>query len=141
LLLKKIKDITSENFVSAVNLGDKNSKTLGFLPKSAFEKYAKSGQLIGAFDVKSNEFLGYLLYRISYNRVTIVHCCIDTAHRNKNVAQKLVTNLKQTTKQYDGIKLSCRNDYGIDKVWERFNFVPIKEKKGRSKLGLPLTIW
>jgi predicted nucleic acid-binding protein len=141
LLLKKIKDIASENFVDAVNLGDKNSKTLGFLPKSAFEKYAKSGQLIGAFDTKSNEFLGYLLYRISYNRVTIVHCCIDSAHRNKNVAQKLVTNLKQTTKQYDGIKLSCRNDYGIDKVWERFNFVPIKEKKGRSKLGLPLTIW
>lgn len=141
MLLKEIKDITSENFVDAVNLGDKNSKTLGFLPKSAFEKYAKSGQLIGAFDKESNEFLGYLLYRISYNRVTIVHCCIDSAHRNKNVAQKLVTKLKQTTKQYDGIKLSCRNDYGIDKVWERFNFVPIKEKKGRSKLGLPLTIW
>ncbi|APA65887.1 hypothetical protein [Maribacter sp. 1_2014MBL_MicDiv] len=141
MLLKKIKDITSDNFIKAVNLGDKNSKTLGFLPKSAFEKYAKLGQLIGAFSSKSNEFLGYLLYRISYNRVTIVHCCIDIKYRNKNIAQKLVDNLKQTTKQYDGIKLSCRNDYGIDKVWERFNFVPIKEKKGRSKLGLPLTIW
>ncbi|MEP2057758.1 MAG: hypothetical protein ABJJ05_08125 [Maribacter litoralis] len=141
MLLKKIKDITSNNFVEAVNLGDKNSKTLGFLPKSAFEKYAKSGQLIGAFDTNSNEFLGYLLYRISFNRVTIVHCCIDSKHRNKNVALKLINNLKKTTKQYDGIKLSCRNDYGIDKVWERFNFVPIKEKKGRSRLGLPLTIW
>ncbi len=49
--------------------------------------------------------------------------------------------LKKNTKQYEGIKLSCRNDYGIDKVWEKFNFVPIKEKIGRSKKGLPLTVW
>jgi predicted nucleic acid-binding protein len=141
LLLEKINNITSVKFNEAVKLGDNNSKTLGFLPKVAFEKYAESGQLIGAFDRKTNEFLGYLLYRISYNRVTIVHCCIDNNHRNKNVAKKLVNYLKQNTKQYDGIKLSCRNDYGIDKVWQRFSFVPIKEKKGRSKLGLPLTIW
>ena len=141
MLLEKINNITSVKFNEAVKLGDNNSKTLGFLPKVAFEKYAESGQLIGAFDKKTNEFLGYLLYRISYNRVTIVHCCIDNNHRNKNVAKKLVNYLKQNTKQYDGIKLSCRNDYGIDKVWQRFSFVPIKEKKGRSKLGLPLTIW
>ncbi len=141
MLLEKINDIGSLKFKEAVKLGDNNSKTLGFLPKVAFEKYAESGQLIGAFDKKTTKFLGYLLYRISYNRVTIVHCCINNNYRNKNVAKKLVNHLKQNTKQYDGIKLSCRNDYGIDKVWQRFNFVPVKEKKGRSKLGLPLTIW
>jgi predicted nucleic acid-binding protein/predicted transcriptional regulator len=131
----------SKEFNDAVELGDRNSKTLGFLPKVAFEKYAKQNQLIGAFDSNSNELLGYLLYRVSYNKVTIVHLCINKTKRNNSSAKKLVNYLKENTKQYDGIKLSCRNNYGIDSVWEKFNFVPIKEKIGRSKKGYPLTIW
>lgn len=141
MITKLIDRITSKDFKDIVELGDKNSKTLGFLPYVAFEKYARQKQLIGAFDKKSNELLGYLLYRISYNKVTIVHLCIDENKRNNNTAKNLVNYLKKNTKQYDGIKLSCRNSYGIDKVWERFNFVPIKEKRGRSKEGYPLTIW
>lgn len=139
--IEKINNIQSEKFKKAVELGDRNSATLGFLPYQAFEKYATENQLIGIFEKSSNDLMGYLLYRISFNRVTIVHCCINENHRKKNVALKLVDYLKNNTKQFEGIKLSCRNDYGIDKVWESFNFVPVKEKKGRSKLGLPLTVW
>ena len=136
-----INKITPKEFNEAVELGDRNSKTLGFLPKVAFEKYANQSQLIGAFDKNSNELLGYLLYRVPFNKVTIVHLCINKTKRNNNTASKLVNYLKKNTKQYEGIKLSCRNDYGIDPVWEKFNFVPVKEKIGRSKKGLPLTIW
>lgn len=141
MLIKPINNTHSDEFKSAVELGDRNSKTLGFLPFVAFQKYATQNQLIGAFEKGSNELLGYLLYRISYNKVTIVHLCINETKRNNNTANKLVDYLKKNTKQYDGIKLSCRNDYGIDTVWEKFNFVPIKEKIGRSKKGLPLTVW
>lgn len=141
LLIKPINNTLSDEFKSAVELGDRNSKTLGFLPFVAFQKYATQNQLIGAFEKVTNELLGYLLYRISYNKVTIVHLCINETKRNNNTAKKLVDYLKKNTKQYDGIKLSCRNDYGIDSVWEKFNFVPIKEKVGRSKKGLPLTVW
>jgi predicted nucleic acid-binding protein len=141
LTINIINKTTSKEFNDAVELGDRNSKTLGFLPKVAFEKYAKQSQLIGAFDKSSNELLGYLLFRVSYNRVTIVHLCINETKRNNSSANKLVNYLKKNTKQYDGIRLSCRNNYGIDSVWEKFNFVPIKEKIGRSKEGYPLTIW
>lgn len=141
MIIEIIHNTSSKKFRDAVELGDKNSKTLGFLPFVAFEKYAKQKQLIGAFEKNSGEFLGYLLYRVSFNRVTIVHCCIDEKYRNRNTAYKLISYLKKVTKQYEGIKLSCRNDYGIDHVWERCNFVPIKEKIGRSKKGLPLTVW
>lgn len=133
--------MTSKEFLDAVELGDNNSKTLGFLPHDAFKNYAKQNQLIGAFKKDSNELLGYVLYRVSYNKVTIVHLCINENLRRNNTAGKLVEYLKNNTKQYDGIRLSCRNDYGIDRVWERFNFVPIKEKPGRSKKALPLTVW
>lgn len=139
--IKLINNTSSKEFEKAVELGDRNSKTLGFLPYTAFKKYAKQNQLIGAFEKETNELLGYLLYRISYNKVTIVHLCINETKRNNNTANKLVDHLKKNTKQFDGIKLSCRNDYEIDKVWEKFNFVPVIEKAGRSKKGLPLTVW
>ncbi|NER17410.1 PIN domain-containing protein [Spongiivirga citrea] len=141
MIIRIINNASSKEFRNAVKLGDSNSKTLGFLPFIAFEKYAKLNQLIGAFEKGTNELLGYLLYRISYNKVTIVHLCISKNRRKSSTANKLVDYLKKHTRQYDGIKLSCRNDYGIDKVWEKFNFVPIIEKTGRSKRGLPLTIW
>jgi predicted transcriptional regulator len=141
LQIERINNIKSEKFKKVIELGDRNAITLGFLPYQAFEKYASDNQLFGVFEEKSNDLMGYLLYRISFNRVTIVHCCINENHRKKNVALKLVDYLKNNTKQFEGIKLSCRNDYGIDKVWESFNFVPIKEKTGRSKKGLPLTVW
>lgn len=139
--IERINNIKSEKFKKVIELGDKNSSTLGFLPYQAFEKYAADNQLFGILEENSNDLMGYLLYRISFNRVTIVHCCINENHRKKNIALKLIDYLKNNTKQFEGIKLSCRNDYEIDKVWESFNFVPIKEKTGRSKKGLPLTIW
>ena len=89
----------------------------------------------------TKELQGYLLYRVSYNKVTIVHCCVNNSFRGNNIAYNLIQYLKNNTKQYDGIKLSCRNDYGINAFWEKCKFVPIKEKVGRSKKGLPLTVW
>ncbi len=136
-----INKIDSEQFIDAVELGDSNSKTLGFLPQAAFENNAKKNMLIGVFEDNSTVLLGYLLYRISYEKVTIVHLCISKEHRNKGVARLLVNYLKQNTKIFKGIRLKCRNNYGINKVWEQFDFIPIEEKPGRSKEGYLLTTW
>ena len=141
MILKKIQNTKSKAYKEVVELGDKNSKTLGFLPESAFAKYAQEGKLIAAYKKDTNDLIGYILYRVSYNKVTIVHLCVSNNNRKSNVASTLINYLKNNTKQYDGIKLSCRNDYGIDHVWESFNFVPIKERIGRSKKKLPLTVW
>ena len=141
MIFKIIKNPKSKAYKEVVALGDKNSKTLGFLPHSAFAKYAKEGKIIGAYPNGSKELIGYILYRVSYNKVTIVHLCIPEEHRKGNTASKLVSHLKENTTQYDGIRLSCRNDYKIDRLWESLNFVPIKEKPGRGKEKLALTVW
>jgi len=139
LTIKKINDIYSKYFKDVISLGDENSKTLGFLPYAAFKKFAQLNQIYGV--IENDELLGYLLYRISFRRVTIVHLCISKKHRGKKVAKLLIDKLKQDTKNFFEIRLSCRNDYGIDAVWASFNFVPIHEKIGRSKKKLPLTVW
>lgn len=135
-----INKIKSREFEQVIALGDANTKTLGFLPKVVFEEYAKLNQLVGVIS-DNNEILGYLLYRISNDKVTIVHLCIKTEMRGKGIAHLLVSFLKDSTKKYQGIRLSCRNDYRINRVWEKFNFIPMNEKPGRSKKKLPLTVW
>lgn len=130
----------SEYFQKVVTLGDSNSKTLGFLPRDAFEKYAGLRQIIIALDVEQ-ELVGYLLYRTSYNSVKIVHLCVESGKRGSGIAETLVNFLKKQTKHYDGIKLKCRVDYGVDHVWESFNFVARDTVEGRGADRKPLTVW
>jgi predicted nucleic acid-binding protein len=39
------------------------------------------------------------------------------------------------------IHLNCRQDYGIDGMWEKFGFIPMHEKSGNNKLGKLVTTW
>lgn len=126
-----------------IKLGDSNSKTLGFFPKSAFEEAAKNERILVAIDEDGN-FLGYLLYNSNRRGVVyIVHLCIDSKYRGKGVAECLFTELKKITDNgfYDGIRVHCRRDYGINNFWEKLGFSPRGEKPGRSKKGTTLTVW
>lgn len=128
-----------EYLESVIELGDRNSKTLGFFPRDAFVDQAKKGLIYLA--IKDNSLYGYLMYRKSYDRINIVHLCVDEQFRGHRTAIKLLDYLKENTKAYRGIRLKCRNDYKINSLWEKANFTPINEQRGRSKVGHRLTIW
>jgi len=122
-----------------IDLGDRHSKTLGFFPKEAFEDQAKKGLVLCALE--DEVLLGYLMFRISFDRVNIVHLCVDEEHQGKHIAVKLINKLKATSTRYKGIRLKCRNDYKANSFWEKVNFCPIKEILGRSQHGYLLTVW
>ena len=122
-----------------VQIGDSNAKTLGFFPQAAFKDQLIKGAILGA--ISNENLVGYLMYRISFDRVNIVHLCIDEKYRGKHIALRLLDQLKKNTKQYRGIRLKCRQDYKENSFWERTNFIPIGEVTGRGKLGNLLTIW
>ncbi|MGB3652457.1 MAG: GNAT family N-acetyltransferase, partial [Rivularia sp. (in: cyanobacteria)] len=134
-------DDKSPYLQEVIRLGDKNRKTLGFLPDKAFTESAKKQEILIAIDSEA-EFAGYLLFRTSYNRITIVHLCIAPSHRGKGITKKLIDKLKKITQdKYEGIGLSCRNDYGLDNMWSGNGFIPKWEKPGRGKDGKMLTYW
>ncbi|WP_414586275.1 GNAT family N-acetyltransferase [Scytonema sp. PCC 10023] len=131
----------SPHLPTVIELGRRNRATLGFLPKGAFEERAAKGEILGAID-REKGCIGYLLYRCSYDRITIVHLCVDSSYRGKGVAKLLVDYLKQRTQEkYSGIGLSCRRDYGLEKMWSSLGFVPQYDKPGNSKDGKLLTFW
>ncbi len=134
-------DDKSPDLPTVIELWRANRATLGLFPKGAFEERAASRQILIAVDPQAG-CIGYLLYRCSYDRITIVHLCIAPSHRSQGVASLLVDYLKQITRaKYSGIGLSCRRDYGLHNMWSRFNFVAKYEKPGKGKEQKPLTFW
>ncbi len=126
-----------------VDLGTKNSATLGFLPRGAFEGHAKRKQIIVALD-RTKKIIGYLLYRTNQSNdfAYITHLCVDENVRRKSVAQLLFEKFKSIVlHNYVGIKVRCRRDYEASKVWPKLGFYARDEIKGRSKHGSTLTIW
>ncbi|MFN6498041.1 MAG: GNAT family N-acetyltransferase [Nostoc sp. DedQUE01] len=134
-------DDTSPHLPAVIELWRPNRTTLGFFPQGAFVERAKNRQILVALDPQAG-CIGYLLYRHSYDRITIVHLCVDGEHQNKKVARLLVNHLKQITKEkYRGIGLNCRRDYDLGGMWSKLGFVHQYEKEGKSKDKKLLTFW
>jgi len=117
-----------------------NAKTLGFLPKDAFEEHARLRQIIVALGSDCN-CLGYVLYRVARGRASIVHLCAADAARGKGVGRLLVDRLKQETKSLEGIGLYCRRDYEATYLWSKLGFEATHAKPGRGKDLAELTFW
>ncbi len=139
----KLHQESHHHFTEVLELGRKNSKTLGFLPEGAYKAHAIKGQLITAINT-DDCIIGYLLYSVNRRQglVSIVHLCIELTYRKQGVASALKRDLEATTKaQYRGIRVHCRRDYNLDIFWQELGFVALGEKSGRGKKAEPLTVW
>lgn len=122
-------------------LGKENSATLGFFPDGAFDEYFRKNQILIA-EYSEKELAGYLLYRITTTKVVITHLCISDEHRRKGISSLLIDELVRLTKDnYLGIGLHCRRDFEASKLWPKYGFIPVSEKKGRSVDPTILTYW
>lgn len=130
----------SEHLFEILALHRANARDLGFFPEGAFSEHHERGQIIVAH-TRSREFLGYLLYRISKGRASIVHLCVHELAKRRGVAKKLVEELKARTTSLQGIGLYCRRDYAAVAMWPRFGFEAVNSKTGRGKDCAELTFW
>lgn len=133
-------DKSSPHFASVISLWRQNAGELGFFPKGAFEAHAAKKQILVA--LRNGQFAGYLLYRISRDRTSIVHLCIAQEFRGSGIASSLFSELDKATADLEGIGLWCRRDYShATALWERLGFKPRSDKPGRGKDGSHLTFW
>ncbi|TYQ31507.1 GNAT family N-acetyltransferase [Pseudanabaena sp. UWO310] len=123
-------------------LGKANSSTLSLFPEGAFDQYIWKGNVLVALD-ENDTFLGYLLYTVKKKerQIKIYHLCLKKESERKGIARKLIDYLKSITREFIDIHLNCRQDYGIDGMWEKFGFIPMHEKSGNNKLGKLVTTW
>lgn len=123
-----------------IELWKQHAKTLGFFPEGAFIEHASKGNILIALD-NENTLLGYLLFRISKQRVNITHLCIGLSCQGSGLSRGLLECLKKETEGLKGIGLYCRRDYGVNTFWPKLGFIPVNEKSGRGKDMQPLTFW
>lgn len=117
-----------------IELGNLNSKTLGFLPVGGFIEHAKKRWIVIAYD--EGELAGYLLYRLGRKnlKVSITHLCVDEKFRGKNISSRFIDKLKEKYQNdFIGISLSCRQDYlYASSLWERYGFIQKDVVRSRS---------
>ena len=108
----KFIDQNSNYLREVIDLGNKHSKTLGFLPEGGFIDHARKKWIIVA--VKDEIVAGYLLFRLGKKnlKVSITHLCVKDGYRGQNIAFKLIDQIKEKYQNiFTGITLSCRTDY------------------------------
>lgn len=139
----KVVDYSDPILNEIISLGKKNANTLGFFPEGAFVDHAKKKYIIAA--IENNQLLGYILFRITQKNsiVTIAHLCIDSNHRNKGIAKKLLDTVKAKYQYlFRGIGLSCRTDYiEASHFYEKNGFKAVKKIRSRSREENYLVKW
>ncbi len=130
-----------EKLTEVIGLGRQNSRTLGHMPKGAFEEYAQKDRILLSL-TDSGELSGYLLYRISRGEAKIAHLCVDPSARHSGVATALVNELRSDLSHLYAISLTCRRDYvSANALWAKLGFSPVEDLPGRAKGGSELTRW
>lgn len=132
-------DGTSPHLSEVMLLWRSSSATLGLFPEGAFKDYAARRNILVALE--DGVCVGYVLFRNSKDRITVVHLCIDKLKTKNGIARQLITRLHSDTKEFRGIGLHCRRDYEASKVWPRLGFTARNEKLGRGKDQKELTYW
>lgn len=131
----------SPHYQRVIELGNANSKTLGFLPYEAISEAATEGRVL-AF-LEDGEVKGYALYgkRVRTGDISLTHLCVDRNQRGQGIARDLVGDIVKRNPHRAGIRLSCRKDYAANDMWPKLGFQRLGEKPGRSRAGHPLVTW
>ncbi len=91
----KFIDQNSDYLSEVIDLGNKHSKTLGFMPEGGFVDHARKKWIVIA--LKDDVVVGYLLFRLGKKnlKVSITHLCVKEGYRGQNIAFKLIDQLKE----------------------------------------------
>jgi len=137
-----IAQLTATDLGAVDRLMKQYSRTLGFLPRGALQRYLEeeNGGVLGA-KTEAGQLVGYLLYTANPNHFRITHLCVLEDYRGQGIARRLVDDLKESANTQKAIKLNCRRDFPANDLWPRLGFVALGEKPSRSKDGYFLTIW
>ncbi|QQQ74909.1 GNAT family N-acetyltransferase [Saccharothrix sp. 6-C] len=123
-----------------IKLGKRYSRTLGMMPAGAFREAAYRGSLMAAkIDGRP---VGYALFRLPRNnQVMLSHLCVASEARGSGVASALVAEIRSRHSSRLGIRAKCRDDYGLNRMWEALGFHARGPAIGRGKDRSPMTVW
>jgi hypothetical protein len=140
LLIEPI-GLHSTDMHAVVDLSDRNRRTLGQLPYAVFTEAAAKSWLLVARSADGGPPLGYALYRLPRNEVSLTHLCVSGGAREHGVARALVDEISARHGERLGIRAKCRDDYKLDQVWASMGFEHRANTTGRGRDRASMTVW
>lgn len=133
-MIYKFIDHTDPLIERVIDLGKKNSATLGLMPRDAYIEQARKRCLLVASE--DDNLVGYCLFRLTTSkmRIGITQVCVSPDFRRQKVAQTLLNVIRDKYKNvFGGMLISCREDY-IEPcaLWSRYGFTRAKRVRSRS---------
>lgn len=129
------------DFASILALQKTSKDTVGFLRDQAVRDRLDRGTILVAED-DGGRLVGYLLYDLPRNEVSIKQLVIDPPLRHSGIAERLVEHLVSIVDgQRQWVGLKCSREFELRRFWERVGFTPYGEVPGRAKEGSVLTLW
>lgn len=124
-----------------LSLQKTSKNTVGFLRDQAIRDRLERGTILVA-EGDEERIVGYLLYDLPRNEVSIKQLVTDPSTRLGGVAEQLLERLVSLVDgQRQWIGLKCRRDYDLSAFWQRVGFTPYAEVPGRAKDESVLTLW
>lgn len=124
---------------SAIELGNRSSRTLGHLPFAVYDEAAARGWLVVA--ESDGQPVGYALFAVPRNFVRLTHLCVDRTYRRQGIARQLVDWISDRHADRQGILVSCRRDYRLARVWSALGFESLSERPSRGRGERFLVAW
>jgi GNAT superfamily N-acetyltransferase len=122
-----------------IGMGDRFRRTLGLMPRAVYREAAERGWLLSASI--GTQLVGYALFRLPRNEVALSHLCVVEDAQGHGVARALVTHISAEYGDRLGIKVKCRDDYGLESVWQGLGFSVRGATVGRGLAKKPITVW
>lgn len=130
----KFIDHNNPLLTQVIELGRRNSQTLGLMPRDAYIQQAKKRCIVIAF--KKDQLIGYCLFRTTFtkHRIGITQVCVEKNYRGNGIAGELLNQVKiKYGSLFGGMLVSCREDYTeACELWVRFGFVKKMRVQSRS---------
>lgn len=142
-----IADAPEETLAEVIELGDLHRGTMGQLPYAGFEQAADADHIVVAFasgPAGEATLAGYCLYDPTTKAeryARIAHLCVADQHRGNGLSRQLIEAVHARCADRLGLRLKCRRDWPVNKVWPALGFEPVRNVRGRSKKGHELTEW
>jgi GNAT superfamily N-acetyltransferase len=130
-----------DGFRAVVELGDQCRDRLGQLPYAVFDEAVELSRILVAPAPQGGSLLGYALYRLPRNEVSLTHLCVAPGSRGDGIARALVEAITARHGDRLGIRAKCRDDYNLEPVWTSLGFRPRASTTGRGRDRAPMTVW
>ena len=126
-----------KNFIyKAQESADTERKSLGFIPKSGYEKSAYQGKLWIAIN-DQQEYIGHLMFGGKIPQYKIFQLYINSEYRKYGTAKKLIEALVEycEIKNIVSIVADVASDLPANTFWEKAGFQLVDQKEGGKTTG------